>query len=169
MDGVDGGLDLVRAWAAALDARAHDGLAFADQVAVPEASVLLGQAGQREADRRALGPHEAPDRLVRQRERHDDAVGPDAAEAVGELPEHALDAVLDAAIASGPRPTTIKRRLSIKDERSVKPTGSVYRHLDDGVAIAPGAYEVMFPGLGHDGPVLDEIVSAAWRAAATMG
>ena len=25
--------------------------------------------------------------------------------------------------------------LHIKDERSVKPTGSVYRHLDDGVAI----------------------------------
>ncbi len=40
--------------------------------------------------------------------------------------------------------------------------------LDEGVAIAPGAYEVMFPGLAHDGPVLDEIVSAAGRAAATM-
>jgi glutamate-1-semialdehyde 2,1-aminomutase len=40
--------------------------------------------------------------------------------------------------------------------------------LDEGVAIAPGAYEVMFPGLAHDGPVLDEIVSAANRAAATM-
>lgn len=47
----------------------------------------------------------------------------------------AADAVLDAAIAGGPRPTTIKRHLSIKDERTVKPTGSVYRHLDDGVAI----------------------------------
>jgi glutamate-1-semialdehyde 2,1-aminomutase len=41
--------------------------------------------------------------------------------------------------------------------------------LDEGVAIAPGAYEILFPGLAHDGPVLDEIVSAAWRAAATMG
>jgi glutamate-1-semialdehyde 2,1-aminomutase len=40
--------------------------------------------------------------------------------------------------------------------------------LDEGVAIAPGAYEVMFPGLAHDGPVLDEFVSAACRAAATM-
>lgn len=47
----------------------------------------------------------------------------------------AADAVLDAAIANQPRPTTVKRRLSIKDERTVKPTGSVYRHLDDGVAI----------------------------------
>ena len=43
----------------------------------------------------------------------------------------AADAILDAAIANGPRPTTLKRRLSIKDERTVKPTGSVYRHLDD--------------------------------------
>jgi glutamate-1-semialdehyde 2,1-aminomutase len=40
--------------------------------------------------------------------------------------------------------------------------------LDEGVAIAPGAYEVLFPGLAHDGPVLDEIVSAAGRAAAAM-
>ena len=47
----------------------------------------------------------------------------------------AADRVLDAAIASGPRPPTIKRRYDIKDERSVKPTGSVYRHTDDGVAI----------------------------------
>jgi glutamate-1-semialdehyde 2,1-aminomutase len=38
--------------------------------------------------------------------------------------------------------------------------------LDEGVAIAPGAYEILFPGLAHDGPILDEIVSAAGRAAA---
>lgn len=47
----------------------------------------------------------------------------------------AADQVLDAAIANGPRPETQKRHLDIKDERSVKPQGSVYRHLDDGVAI----------------------------------
>lgn len=47
----------------------------------------------------------------------------------------AADRVLDAAIASGPRPPTIKKRYDIKDEKSVKPTGSVYRHVDDGVAI----------------------------------
>ena len=47
----------------------------------------------------------------------------------------AADQVLDLAIASGPRPPTINRRFSIKDERAVKPTGSVYRHVDDGVAI----------------------------------
>jgi len=40
--------------------------------------------------------------------------------------------------------------------------------LDEGVATAPGAYEILFPGLAHDGPVLDEIVSAAGRAAAAM-
>jgi hypothetical protein len=47
----------------------------------------------------------------------------------------AADRVLDAAIANGPRPRTIKQRYDIKDEKTVKPTGSVYRHLDDGVAI----------------------------------
>jgi mono/diheme cytochrome c family protein len=47
----------------------------------------------------------------------------------------AADTVLDAAIANGPRPWVIKKRFSIKDEKSVKPTGSVYRHLDDSVAI----------------------------------
>jgi len=41
--------------------------------------------------------------------------------------------------------------------------------LDEGVAIAPGAYEVLFPGLAHDGTVVEEIVRAAARAAATMG
>lgn len=47
----------------------------------------------------------------------------------------AADRVLNAAIANGPKPATLKRRFNIKDERSVKPTGSVYRHLDDAVAI----------------------------------
>lgn len=47
----------------------------------------------------------------------------------------AADKVLDAAIVNGPRPWLIKKRFDIKDEKSVKPTGSVYRHLDDGVAI----------------------------------
>jgi glutamate-1-semialdehyde 2,1-aminomutase len=41
--------------------------------------------------------------------------------------------------------------------------------LDNGVAIAPGAYEVMFPGLAHDGAVVDELLAAAERAVATMG
>jgi mono/diheme cytochrome c family protein len=47
----------------------------------------------------------------------------------------AADKALDAAIANGPRPQTIKRRFDIKEEKTVKPTGSVYRHVDDGVAI----------------------------------
>src|SRR5438477_523657 len=37
----------------------------------------------------------------------------------------AADRVLDAAIANGPRPTTIKKRYDIKEERTVKSTGSV--------------------------------------------
>ncbi len=47
----------------------------------------------------------------------------------------AADRVLDAAIVNGPKPWTIDKRFDIKDEKSVKPTGSVYRHTDDGVAI----------------------------------
>src|SRR5262245_6744211 len=47
----------------------------------------------------------------------------------------AADHVLNLAIANGPRPDVIDRRFSIKDERSVKATGSVYRHIGDGVAI----------------------------------
>ena len=40
--------------------------------------------------------------------------------------------------------------------------------LDRGVAIAPGAYEVMFPGLAHDDDVLIAIADAAFAAAAAM-
>lgn len=47
----------------------------------------------------------------------------------------AADAVLNAAIASRPRPPTVKKRFDIREEKSVKPKGSVYRHTDDGVAI----------------------------------
>src|SRR5262249_47652944 len=47
----------------------------------------------------------------------------------------AADRILDTAIVNGPKPWMIKKRFEIKDERTVKPTGSVYRHLDDGVAI----------------------------------
>ena len=36
--------------------------------------------------------------------------------------------------------------------------------LQAGVAIAPGAYEVTFPGLAHDNTVIDEIIAAATRA-----
>lgn len=47
----------------------------------------------------------------------------------------AADRVLDAAIASGSRPNTINKRFDIRDERTVKPKGSVYRHESDGVAV----------------------------------
>lgn len=47
----------------------------------------------------------------------------------------AADHVLDLAIANRSKPATIQKRFSIKDEKSIKPTGSVYRHTDDGVAI----------------------------------
>ncbi len=38
--------------------------------------------------------------------------------------------------------------------------------LDRGVALAPGAYEVMFPGLAHGAEAIDEIAAAAAEAAA---
>jgi glutamate-1-semialdehyde 2,1-aminomutase len=40
--------------------------------------------------------------------------------------------------------------------------------LDRGVAIAPGAYEVLFPGLAHTDDVLDEIGKVATDAAAAI-
>ena len=38
--------------------------------------------------------------------------------------------------------------------------------LAEGVALAPGAYEAIFVGLGHDDAVLDDIADRAARAAA---
>ncbi len=43
--------------------------------------------------------------------------------------------VLDEAIVNKPKPWLLKKRFDIREERSVKATGSVYRHVDDGVAI----------------------------------
>ncbi len=37
--------------------------------------------------------------------------------------------------------------------------------LDEGVALAPGAYEVLFPGLAHTDDVIDAVIAAAERAA----
>ena len=45
--------------------------------------------------------------------------------------------------------------------------------LDRGIALAPGAYEVLFPGLAHDDAVIDHVIevarAAAVAAAATSG
>ena len=40
--------------------------------------------------------------------------------------------------------------------------------LRRGVALAPGAYEVMFPGMAHDEDVLARVVEAAGEAAAEV-
>jgi glutamate-1-semialdehyde 2,1-aminomutase len=40
--------------------------------------------------------------------------------------------------------------------------------LDRGVALAPGAYEVLFPGLAHTDDVVDRIGAAALDAAAAV-
>jgi hypothetical protein len=47
----------------------------------------------------------------------------------------AADRVLDEAIANESKPWQVKKRFDIKEEGTVKATGSVYRHIDDGVAI----------------------------------
>ena len=39
--------------------------------------------------------------------------------------------------------------------------------LDEGVALAPGAYEAVFPGLAHDDAVIDQVGEAASRSART--
>ena len=39
--------------------------------------------------------------------------------------------------------------------------------LDEGVAMAPGAYEAIFVGLGHTDAVIEEIGAVAERAART--
>lgn len=99
----------------------------------------------------------------------------------------AADRVLDAAIANGRRPPTQKRRFDIKDETTVKATGSVYRHLDDGVAIFstavnaniqvtmwnfmsrdPGEYRFRISGYAYqtDGPVTFHVKAGPMNAAA---
>jgi glutamate-1-semialdehyde 2,1-aminomutase len=40
--------------------------------------------------------------------------------------------------------------------------------LERGVALAPGAYEVMFPGLAHTAAIVDEVVAAARDAASSL-
>ena len=47
----------------------------------------------------------------------------------------AADRVLDAAIANKGKPWIQKKRFDLREEKSVAKTGSVYRHVDDGVAI----------------------------------
>ncbi|HSH96462.1 MAG TPA: DUF1592 domain-containing protein, partial [Roseimicrobium sp.] len=47
----------------------------------------------------------------------------------------AADRVLNEAIANRPQPWVLNKRFDIKQERTVKATGSVYHHVDDGVAI----------------------------------
>jgi len=40
--------------------------------------------------------------------------------------------------------------------------------LDQGVALAPGAYEILFPGLAHTDDVIDEVIAAGHIAAAKL-
>ncbi len=54
--------------------------------------------------------------------------------------------------------------------RAEESTYAAFFHamLDRGVALAPGPYEILFPGLAHDDPVMSQIVDAAADAAATV-
>lgn len=99
----------------------------------------------------------------------------------------AADRLLDAAIASRSRPNTINKRFDIKTERTVKPTGSVYRHVDEGVAIfsswvsaniqvtmwqfqtrGRGKYRFRISGYGYqtDKPVTFHVMAGPMSAAA---
>ena len=99
----------------------------------------------------------------------------------------AADRALDAAIANGPRPRTVKEGHDIKDEKTVKATGSVYRHVDDGVAIFsswvsaniqvtlwrfmtrnPGRYRIRISGYGFqtDDPVTFHVKGGPMNASA---
>ena len=49
----------------------------------------------------------------------------------------AANRVLEAAVAGGPRPNQVKRRIDVKNEAATR-RYDVYRHLDDGVAIFSG-------------------------------
>jgi glutamate-1-semialdehyde 2,1-aminomutase len=44
-----------------------------------------------------------------------------------------------------------------------------HRMLERGVALAPGAYEVMFPGTTHSDAIIDAIVDEARVVAASLG
>ena len=76
------------------------------------------------------------------------------------------------AVGRPARRAVLRRRPAVDyDTRARRPTSSAYARffhalLDRGVAIAPGAYEVLFPGLAHTDDVIDEIVAAADAAAA---
>jgi len=66
-------------------------------------------------------------------------------------------------LGDGPLPTNFDQAKTTSE-----PTyAALFRAaLAEGIALAPGAYEALFVGLGHDDTVLDQISVAAHRAAA---
>jgi glutamate-1-semialdehyde 2,1-aminomutase len=63
---------------------------------------------------------------------------------------------------AGPTPTNFAEACTT-DERAY--AAFFHAMLHEGIALAPGAYEALFVGLGHDDAVLDAIGAAASRAA----
>jgi glutamate-1-semialdehyde 2,1-aminomutase len=65
----------------------------------------------------------------------------------------------------GPAPTNFEQAKTTDES-----TYAAFFHamLNEGVALAPGAYEALFVGLAHTDDVLDEIAAAATRAAAAV-
>lgn len=99
----------------------------------------------------------------------------------------AAERAIDAAIASRARPDVQQKRFDIRDERTIKRTGSVYRHLEDGVAIfsswvsaniqvtlwqfqsrARGRYRFRISGYGFqtEKPVVFHVMAGPMNAAA---
>ena len=68
--------------------------------------------------------------------------------------------------------TSVRRRRSTSTRARTTDEAAYARFfhalLDEGVALAPGAYEVVFPGLAHTDAVVDEVIAAAHRAAARL-
>ncbi len=77
------------------------------------------------------------------------------------------------ALRGGSRRGAASRRPPTTRARGRSPAGDTYARffhamLRRGVALAPGAYEVMFPGMAHDEDVLARVVEAAGEAAAEV-
>jgi glutamate-1-semialdehyde 2,1-aminomutase len=97
------------------------------------------------------------------RARHLSALLRDACSAAGLAAQFpVVGSLVGMYFGDGPTPTDFDMARTT-DERAY--AAFFHAMLDEGVALAPGAYEALFVGLGHDDAVLERIGAAAERAA----
>jgi glutamate-1-semialdehyde 2,1-aminomutase len=97
------------------------------------------------------------------RARHLSALLRDACSAAGLAAQFpVVGSLVGMYFGDGPTPTDFDMARTT-DERAY--AAFFHAMLDEGVAFAPGAYEALFVGLGHDDAVLERIGAAASRAA----